>query len=243
MHGRLVLVLMASLAASACGGVQYGSPRWGYEQGPTAQVDGIAYGSTYGSQLTFSDIGYMSDAFIGAMAADVGTSRVWANGRTGARGEVIAGEAFLENVDYARGRRLRAPVGLETRWMLEPAQGDYTTTTNTNVRLGASTSSLLAGTLPEGSVVEAIGAAQDAPWMLVARNGEVIGYMHTDFLEQREGGDLLLAGGAPRQPMYCRSYEQSLSLRNGPSDRWRGDACQTSFGTWQVQGSSGGPGV
>jgi len=242
MKGRLVLILMASLAVSACGGVQYGGSRWGSDRVPATVVDGIAYGSTYGGQLTFSDVAIMSDAFVGAMAADVGTSRVWANGRTGARGEVIAGEAFLQNVDYARGHRLRAPVGLETRWALEPAQGDYTTTTNTNVRLGAGTSSLLAGTLPEGSVVEAVGSTQGAPWMLVARNGEVIGYMHTDFLEQREGGDLLLAGGASRQPTYCRSFEQTLSLRNGPSDRWRGDACQTPMGEWQVQGR-GEPGV
>ena len=242
MTARLALILISFLTLAACGGVDYGGPRWGGDRAPSAQVDGIALGSTYGNAITFSDAGYMSDAFLSVVNAEAGAARSWSNGRTGASGEVIMGQSFLQNVDYARGSRLHAPVGLQTRWMLEPAQGDYTTTSNTNVRLGASTSAPIVSTLDEGTVVEAVGSTRGEPWMLVARHGEVIGYMHTDFLDQREGGDVLLAGGTAREPVYCRAFEQRLSLRNGPRDVWQGTACRSPRGEWRVQ-ARGGPGV
>jgi hypothetical protein len=78
--------------------------------------------------------------------------------------------------------------------------------------------------------------------MLVARHGEVVGYMSTDFLEQREGGDVLLAGGAPREPVYCRAFEQRLTLRDGARDQWQGTACLSPRGEWRVQRGPG-PGV
>ncbi len=241
MTWRLASLLVLSLGLAACGG-GYSGGFWDQPgRGSGAYVDGVAMGSAYETRLTFSDVAAMSDAFTVAMSAEEETMRPWSNGRTGASGEVIAGAPFLQNVDYARGARLRAPVGLETRWALEPAQGDYTTTSDTNVRLGASTASPIAETLPEGTVVEAAGQVRGAPWMLVARLGDVIGYMSTDYLEQREGGDVLLAGGAAREPVYCRSFEQRLRLRGGARDMWRGFACQGSRG-WRVRGSAA-PGV
>jgi len=244
MQWRLPLITFSALTLAACGGVNYGGGLWDRDGrgAPSAHVAGIAYGSAYESYLTSSDVAYMSDAFLTVMNTEEGTRRDWVNHRTGAQGEIIAGEPFLQNVDYARSGRLRAPVGLETRWALEPAQGDYSSTSNTNVRLGASTSAPVVSTLTEGSVVEAIGSVHGAPWMLVARHGEVVGYMHTDFLEQREGGDVLLAGGAPRAPIYCRVYDQRLVLRDGPRDSWSGTACLSRNGRWDVQGARG-PGV
>jgi surface antigen len=246
---RVLPLILFALTLSACGGVDYGGPFWGrggggsgYGAAPSAQVDGIAYGSRYASYLTASDTAFMSDAFLGAMYGEEGTRRPWSNGRTGASGEVVAGAPFLQNVDYARGRRLTAPPGLETRWALEPAQGDYTATATTNVRLGASTTSRIIDTLDQGMVVEAVGRVQNAPWMLVARHGDVIGYMNTDFLEQRAGGDVLLAGGTARQPVYCRTYQQSLATPSGQRDQWAGTACQDERGQWRVQGSRG-PGM
>jgi len=243
MAMRLIPIIALTLGLSACGGVNYGSS-WDdrRSRAPDAHVEGVTHGSAYGGSLSFSDVAHMSEAFLAAMRGEEGTSRAWSNGRSGTRGEVIAGAPYLENVDYSRGRQLSAPVGIETRWSLEPAQGDYTTTTNTNVRLGATTASGVVETLPEGSVIEAVGRVSGAPWMLVARYGEAIGYMSSDFLEQRDGGDVLLAGGSPRQPVYCRTFEQSLSLRSGPRDRWNGTACQNARGQWRVEGSRG-PGV
>jgi len=236
---RSALLLILSLSLAACGGVSYGG-FWDERDGraPNANVEGVTYGSSYSGSLTFSDVSYMSDAFLNTMLGEEGTSRAWSNGRTGASGEVIAGTPFLQNVDYARGSRLRAPVGIQTNWVLEPAQGDYTATANTNLRLGASTSSSISATLDEGTVVEAVGRVRGSPWMLVARHSEAIGYMSTDFLEQREGGDVLLAGGAPREPVYCRAFEQRLSLRGGMRDQWSGIACQNRRGTWRVEGAN-----
>ncbi|MBN4046364.1 SH3 domain-containing protein, partial [bacterium AH-315-P15] len=134
---------------------------------------------------------------------------------------------------------LRAPIGLYTDYALEPAQGDYVITTNTNVRLGASTSSPIVTTLAEGTVVEAAGQVRGGEWMLMARNGAVIGYMYAELLVQREGGDVLLAGGAARRPTYCRSYEQRLSLRGGARDHWQGAACRSPRGQWEIEGRRG----
>lgn len=244
MGRRLLFLSIIGLMVSACGGVDYGGGFWDDRDrgAPSARVERVALGSAYESYLTFSDVGYMSEAFETAMGAETGTNRIWYNRRSGAEGEVIAGAAYLENVDYARGRGLAAPVGLETRWALEPAQGDYTTTARTNLRLGASTASSIVGTLEEGTVLEAVGNVEGAPWMLVARHGEAIGYMSTEFLEQREGGDVLLAGGAPREPVYCRSFEQRLTLPGSRRDQWTGSACRSRGGIWRVEGPRG-PGV
>jgi len=237
---RLLPLLLAALTLTACGGVDYGGPFWdrgGRGGPPSAQVERIAYGSRYEASLTRSDAAYMSDAFLSAMNGEEGAIRNWSNRRNGSSGSVTAGEPFLRNVDYARGQRLSAPVGLETLWELEPAQGDYSTTSNTNVRLGASTTSRIISTLDEGTVVEAVGSVRGAPWMLVARHGDVIGYMNTEFLTIRDGGDVLLAGGTPRTPVYCRAYQQLLSLPNGSRDQWDGTACLSPYGAWQVQGT------
>ncbi len=234
---RNIIVLILALMLAGCGGLDFSRGYGG--RAPSTHVPGVAHGSAYEGYLTHSDTAYMSDAFSFAMAADEGTAQDWRNSRSGARGTITAHEAYLLDVDYARGRRLTAPIGLYTDYPLEPAQGDYEISSNTNVRLGASTSAPIVTTLSAGSVVEAAGQVRGGEWMLVARGGAVIGYMYAEFLEQRAGGDVLLAGGAPRRPTYCRSYEQRLTLRGGERDHWRGAACRARRGEWNIEGWRG----
>ncbi len=234
---RNISVLVFTLILAGCGTVNYGGGQG--RRAPSTMIAGVAHGSAYDGYLTSSDVAYMSEAFGSAMGSSEGVSRDWRNPRSGAAGTVTAGEAYLVDVDYARGRRLRAPIGLYTEYALEPAQGDYVTTTNTNVRLGASTSSAIVTTLPEGAVVEAVGQLRGGAWMLMAREGGVIGYMFAELLEQREGGEVLLAGGAARRPTYCRAYEQRMVLRGGTRDQWQGSACRARQGEWQIQGWRG----
>lgn len=237
---RKIGLMVMVLALAACETTSSSAPP--RVRAPQNVVPGIAYGSVYEHRVSFSDTAYMSEAFESAMRDRFGTSRDWYNPRSGARGIVRAGDAYLVGTDYARGQRLTAPIGLRTDYELEPDQGDYQAASNTNVRLGPTTSSDVVTTLPAGTVVEAIGRARGTPWMLVARGGEAIGYMHSDYLSSREGGDVLLAGGAARQPVYCREYQQTISFRNGAQDEWNGTACQDERGRWRVEGRRGAEG-
>ncbi len=233
---KALIVGGLALVLSGCVTVGGGSSRRAM---PDEVLAGVAYGSSYRSYITGRDERQMSRAFRVAMDSPVGADATWRTRRTGSRGEITGGEAYLLNVDYARGRRLIAPIGLYTNYPLEPAQGDYQLSSNTNVRLGASTSSPIADTLDEGTVVEAAGQVRGRDWMLMARDGIIIGYMYSPLLELREGGDMLLAGGSARTPTYCRSYSQSLFLSNGIDDRWTGAACRNTRGRWYIEGVAG----
>lgn len=238
---RFLILVLAGLAVAGCsvsgGGGVYRYPpdrHRGMEMVPN-----VAYGSVYEQSLATGDLYEMSRAFEQAMAAPVGTSTNWQDRRSMSGGTVTAGESYLTNVDFARGRRLIAPVGLYTNDPLEPDQGDYEVKSNTNVRLGPNTNAPIANTLTEGTVLESAGRVRGGEWLLMARGGVVIGYMYGPLLERRDGGDLLLAGGTARTPTYCRDYSQSLRLRGGSYDEWTGTACRDASGRWVVETGRG----
>jgi len=233
---KAIGLLGAALAMAGC--VTVDSARDRFQRRPSVEtVEGIGWGSNYERFLTGRDESKMSEAFLRAMSGPLNDGRHWRTRRTGASGEIVGGEAYLQNVDYARGQQPTAPLDLSTDYQLEPAQGDYTLLSNTNVRLGPSTSDSIVETMDQGTVVEAVGSVRGLDWMLMARDGEIIGYMYAPLLEQREGGDLLLAGGAPRTPTYCRRYVQELRLEGGIRDRWEGAACRNARGYWYVDGA------
>ncbi len=236
---RLLLLAFVALLLAGCS-VSSGSRN--YSRGPDrAQthetVPYVAFGSNYERALGQRDAYQISGAFLSAMASEPNTSMNWSARRTGAHGMVIAGDAYLRDVDFARGRRLNAPIGLYTDHPLEPTQGDYEVKQNTNVRLGPNTNSPIVNTLTEGTVLEAAGRVRGQQWLLMARGGAVIGYMYEPLLEQRDGGDLLLAGGTSRTPTYCRDYRQTLRLPGGIDDSWSGTACRDRQGRWYIEGA------
>jgi len=233
---KTIILVGLALAVSGCVTMDSAKDRF-RGRASTEIVSGVTWGSGYARFLTRRDEAKMSEAFLRAMNGPVGDGRHWRTGRTGTMGEIIGGRAFLMNVDYARGEELVAPLNLSTDYQLEPVQGDYTLLSNTNVRLGASTSAAVVDTLDQGTVVEAVGHVRGLDWMLMARDGAVIGYMYASLLEQRDGGDLLLAGGAPRTPTYCRRFIQELRLSDGVRDHWEGAACRNTRGRWYVEGA------
>ncbi len=238
---RVFVLALAGLVLAGCS-ISTGSRD--YSRGPDMRrsaefVPGVAYGSRYDHALRGRDINEMSGAFLAAMAGPENTTAQWANRRSGASGMVTAGEAYLRNVDFARGRRLNAPIGLYTDYPLEPAQGDFEVKSNANVRLGPNTDSPVLNTITEGTVLEAAGRVRGQDWYLMARGGAAIGYMYGPLLEQRDGGDLLLAGGTSRTPTYCRDFRQTMRVPGGGDDSWSGTACRDRGNLWIVEGANG----
>ncbi|MFP4003933.1 MAG: SH3 domain-containing protein [Alphaproteobacteria bacterium] len=204
------------------------------ERGPL--VIDAAQGSRLENVFVTSDTERLSRALWKALVSpDPEKSIEWANPATGAAGEVKVRKAYLTNVENVRGGRMWAPTGLDTAHVLDPAQGEFTVTGSTvNVRVAPSLKGARVAQLGRGTVVDALGREGKNNWLLVARRGNVLGYIYAPLLESRGGDDLMLAGAAARRPVLCRDFEQSVIMPNGVRDEWESSACRAKDGDWRV---------
>lgn len=204
------------------------------ESGP-AVVDAAA-GSRIENVFVTSDTDRLSQALWQALVSpDPEKSVDWANPATGAAGAITVRQAYLTDVENVGGGRLWSPTGLDTAYVLEPAQGEYTVTGSAvNVRLAPSLKGARVAKLSHGTVVDALGRESKSNWLLVARRGVVLGYVYAPLMESRGGDDLMLAGAAPRRPVLCRDFEQTVIMPNGVRDKWENSACRAGDGQWRV---------
>jgi len=203
---------------------------------PRPAVIDAAAGSRIENVFVTSDTDRLSRALWQALVSPLPQKTVnWDNPATGAMGTIDVRQAYLTNVENVRGGRLWAPPGLDTSFVLEPAQGEYTVNGGgVNVRLGPSLQGRKADKLGRGMVVDALGRESKNNWLLVARRGVVLGYVYAPLLESRGGDDLMLAGGSSRRPVMCRDFEQNVTMPNGVKDAWENSACRARDGGWRV---------
>jgi len=220
-----------TLVAGLCAGLLAACSSWpsgGF--GSSASVN-YASGSSLGAQLAPRDREALAAAFLPAMETGAqGTPHPWSGGR--ARGVVIPGESMLANLKSNPNIRMPARAGLDLTHRLETELGLYVTIRNANVRTGPSTERRIAEQLSAGAGVDVVGKITGQPWMLVAVDGRIRGYVHASLLVKAPGTELELAGGPRRKPVLCRAFTQRISAY-GQSDEWQGAACAYGQG-WRL---------
>ena len=188
-----------------------------------------AAGSALGSQLEGRARNQLGDQFLAAMDAQSGTTHSWR--AKGARGVVIPRAHTVSNLKADPYQTLSAPRTLNVDHVVETEQGPYVLTRNSNVRTGPSTNYRALETIDSGTGVEVVGLVIGQPWMLIAVDNQVRGYVHKNLMRKAPGTDLLLAGGPRRRPAKCRRFTQRLEAY-GQRDEWHGEACFD--GSWKL---------
>ncbi len=219
---RAMLLGVIILGLSACAG--------GERFTPLARTSvNFAAHSPLGVRLPAGDQRALEPIFIQAVS----------RGRNGERfdwrgpdsfGWVKGGERLLGGISAPA---LPYPEGLYLGDSFETDLGLYALTRNANVRTGPSTEFSKLQQLTSGTGVEVVGRVIGKPWMLVAVEGQIVGYVHANLMIKAPGSELDLAGGPTRRAVPCRAFEQRISF-TGRSDRWDGVACEEE-GQWVLQ--------
>ena len=214
--------VLSALALSACASL------------PTGGLGGSSHpnyaaGSVLGSQLETRAQNQLGAQFLVAMEGQTGTSHSWR--AKGARGVIIPRAHTVSNLKADPYQTLPAPRSLSVDHVVETEQGAYVLTRNSNVRTGPSTDYRALETIDSGTGVEVVGLVIGRPWMLIAIDNQVRGYVHQNLMRKAPGADILLAGGPRRRPAKCRRFTQRLDAY-GQRDEWHGEACFD--GAWKL---------
>ncbi|MEL6111225.1 MAG: SH3 domain-containing protein [Pseudomonadota bacterium] len=228
-------LLVAS--AMTLGGCATNYDDWrGDEAQSTQGLQDYAADSALSDQLSRADRIRLSTAFVGAMGQDGDAPVTW-QGASG-KGAIRPGEHLLANVLANPQEVLPTRADISVTYPLATEQGDQVLLKNSNVRLGPSTDFPVTETLSAGTGVEGLGLVQGEPWMLIAYEDRVRGYVYNKLMQVAPGANRLqLAGGPVRTPHLCREFDQSLTV-NGQKDRWQGMACDFGNG-WELAGETG----
>lgn len=230
--GAVFTALIASFGLSACG---YGT------NGPVISP-GLGAKAVYGLERDSAFERTMSGADREALAVAAGAllnastseaSRSWRS-RSGLSGTIRLGAPYLVGLDSVSGARVPAPLGIDTSTPLVAATGNFVTSKNTNVRLGASTNAMVKQTVPEATILRAYGRTRSGDWILVGVANQILGYAYAELLEAAGGGDPILAGGSARRPQLCRDVWMVGSELGGAQESWSSLACRSDSGSWQV---------
>ncbi len=189
----------------------------------------FAAGSAMEHQLSGRDRSALNDAFLTAM--QTGEAMPWRGGKA---------VGVVEPTGYALANLMAAPNGripttrsdLDLTHVMETELGAYVMRRSGNMRTGPGTDNEIITELPAGAGVEVVGRIINKPWMLVAVDGAVSGYIFQNLLIKAPGTELELAGGPERRPVLCREFTQRIEMR-GRRDEWAGAACNDGTG-WRV---------
>jgi len=222
---KLTVIGAGLLALGACatfeGGAGYGAPG-----------DDYAAGSALSREMTSRDRAALAGAFAAAVETGApGATNVWSSGSYS--GSVTPGQYLIGNLKPDSGRLLPVAAPIEFAGEYETELGLYALKGEANLRSGPSTEAKIFTKLAAGTPVDVVGRAVGLPWMLVAIDGTVRGYVHQSLLLKAPGDDFALAGGPTRAARFCRAFEQSLTLF-GRTDRWAGAACKRD-GAWLLE--------
>lgn len=189
----------------------------------------FAAGSVLSGRLVEADREALAAAV--AAAVETGEPRRWRGRR--ATGVVEPAGYSLGNLKTDPTARLPlARPDIVTDESMEIELGLYALTSNSNVRIGPGTDYEVADTLPSGVGVEVVGDVVDKPWMMVAVDGTVRGYIHENLMIRAPGAELELAGGPRRRPVLCRAFAQRIHIFS-ERDEWTGAACRDGAG-WRL---------
>lgn len=230
---RFLVPLGAALFLTACGDVSL--PSLGSSQPQSPMLSGATRGAKLAHAMPTADKREVErSAFVVTTSRRKKPDSIWSSNRTGTVGKVTAGPAFL--VGLNSGKEIEAPVDLDITVPLEERAGNYVTTANTNVRLAPRVDGAKVKTLSNGTVIRVLGYDRASDWYLVAQGNRVIGYMYGKYMTRVEGGDVLLAGGAPSFPQICRQLTFEMTMADGRQDAWVNGACRKQREGWRIVG-------
>lgn len=218
-HFALACVLVA---AAGCASV-----------GPTlgGRVN-YAAASSLSRGLGGRELAALSDAFIKAVETGApGATTTWSAGAYS--GSVTPRGYFVGNLKPNPAQLLPLEGRVDLGKMLETEQGLYALTGKANLRAGPSLQAAVLGVLEAGTAVDGVGKVVGEPWMLVAIDGVIRGYVHQSLIIKAPGTELDLAGGPARRAHFCRGFDQTLSYF-GETERWSGVACNRGAG-WRLE--------
>ncbi|MEM9494856.1 MAG: SH3 domain-containing protein [Pseudomonadota bacterium] len=221
--GKGLMAAAALALVSACSSLS---------SGPFSSSSSVNFAadSSLGAALSPGDRAALADVFVTAMARPAGGSARWSG--VSARGVVMPGEYVLANLRSDPGVLMPAPRGLDLTHTVETELGLHVLTRNANIRTGPSTERRVAEVLDAGTGVDVVGKIGGQPWMLIAVDGRVRGYVHSSLVIIAPGAELELAGGPRRRPVGCRRFTQRISV-SGRNDEWTGAACEID-GEWRL---------
>ena len=201
--------------------------------GPFTKGERVNYAASVpvGAQLTGGEQAELARAFRRAMeTSETGAPQKWSMG--GVRGEITPGPRQAGNLRSDATSLLTFTPGLFLSQTYETELGEYVLVRNSNIRYGPSTDYDVIEQMQSGDGVEVVGRVIDKPWMLIAVDGNIRGFIYQDLVVKRPGSELELAGGPTKRPYLCRKFEQRLT-KFGQSDRWSGVACNMGNG-WEL---------
>jgi len=185
----------------------------------------------------------------GAKALDHGTAGEaveWRNAETGVQAVFIPGDPVLEK------RKMTANLkkGVAQPRDLEVIGGTYESRYNSNLRSAPGIENPLVGRLKPGERFTAVGRSHSRAWILVAKGGNMVGYVYEPLVAPASSG-----GPAPElretrisQPIGkekpavdtilaatpCRNLAYDVVTGSGQRARAELRACKASDGAWEI---------
>lgn len=202
--------------------------------------ENYAAGSALGRELGGRELEALSEAFIEAVEnAAPGETKVWSAGSYS--GSVTPLAYLVANLKPDPASLLPVEGRIELGGTFETERGLHALTAKANLRAGPSMNARVLSMLEPGTAVDVVGKLVGGPWMLVAIDGVIRGYVHESLMIKAPGTELDLAGGPARPAHFCRAFSETLS-HFGSTDRWRGVACDRGNG-WRLEPSAPPPPV
>jgi surface antigen len=131
-------------------------------------------GNRIGAQLDDNDKKAIAQRSQEALASSADNSTItWNSDHSDAKASVTTENTRVETRQVAVVRDAK----VEPTPDIEPIGRTYQAKTTTNIRLGPSTNTDVAGQLAAGSRITAVGKVKGQPWIMVARGGRTIGYV------------------------------------------------------------------
>lgn len=177
--------------------------------------------------------------------APAGREVTWKSKTSGASATFKPGGTRLEKREIEAAMRKGVVV---TPNMVLIARG-YTAARNANLRAGPGTDHKVVGGLAKGESLTALGAVGKGDWILVALDGEVVGYVYAPLVapDARARVDLRDSGSAGRPrageglsvetmvvSTSCRTMSYTVRPAEGEPTEDQFHACKAGDGAWEI---------
>ncbi|MHA1600295.1 MAG: SH3 domain-containing protein [Alphaproteobacteria bacterium] len=175
-----------------------------------------------------------------------GTAVEWRNPETGVQAVFIPGDSVLEKRKVAASMN----IGVDRPLDLEIIGEIYKSRHNANLRSAPGIENPVVGRLVSGELFTAIGRSRSQAWILVARDGQVVGYVYEPLVaatasagrtpELREA--VVSQPDSDGKPTFstilaatpCRNLAYDVVTGSGQRARAELRACKAGDGSWEI---------
>ena len=218
----------------------------GWFDSSAASSDGNYIARQVDGDLSEEDAAAISRAVAKALErSPAGRKVTWRNSSSGVSATLTPGSTALEKREIEAAMR-RGVVA--TPNMVLIARG-YKAARNANLRSGPGTGYKIVGGLVKGERLSALGAVGKGDWIMVALDGEVVGYVFAPLVapDPKARAELREGAGGPTPPSgsnlvvetlvvstSCRTVDYTVRTADGDSTEDGLRACKASDGAWEI---------